>query len=795
METLQIENNGGDQISLEAVHASDVIHDDPPIAPRIGSEHQAEIPNLATEDERCQLMASSLYSCKFDGYDYPSVIGKAIPIISGSNPPSEVNKKEDKFQTLHSLETESRTSSVSNQVYDGVCSDLFTDRQMVYQRESAQFASLPGLCASVWNDLEEQCFLLGLHIFGKDFSLLSKFVGSKSVRDMLPYYYGRFYKGDAHNRWSHCRKTRSTRCILGKSIFTGRRQQELISRLKSKIPKEAHNSLVQALKSLSDGLTSLEKCVFTLKSIVGPEAFVEVVGIGSGKHDLTGFVQDTSKKTKALSVCTKMPKGINCSTLAREDIIKFLTGDFRISKAKSNELFWEAVWPRLLAREWHSEQPKDIRTAKSCLVFLVPGIKKFSREKLTKGTHYYDSITDVLKKVAADPTLLELESDGIDNGTTVQRNGQATSKEDPVNSDQELLMFTIIDTTLVEGEEPFKVRALRRLPGDENVNFGTKNRSDYVLSGSSSQEQDSGDRSSDDQEYHGQVTACVNDIEMESVYHTAKESCADLLENRGAATCSVFAVNGHCSDDQHSEISNGNGDQIDLTCFSGLGTKTDRHVYLSPKRRRFSRCSNDQTSQFSFSSPNDEGLGKDKLKPLSTSSEPTVVDLGIGGCSQTRGLASCSTKVNSCEEITNVVKSTSNGESLGKRNVPNINDDESLEGKFDTVTEEGTQVSRLVDLNKLQTAPTGNHDHLLRNEDGPSSISSSEIVPDVLEATGKPDVAVQKSPRRHGTRNRSLSRKALEAFSVGDPGGAKRKGDSHSLMTRRPPKRTRKSKD
>jgi hypothetical protein len=116
---------------------------------------------------------------------------------------------------------------------------------MVHQREKETNASLPGLCASIWNDLEEECFLLGLHIFGKDLNLLSKFVGSKTVGDMLSYYYGRFYNREAHKRWSHYRKTRTTRCILGRSIFTGRRQLELISRLKSKISKEAHDSLVE----------------------------------------------------------------------------------------------------------------------------------------------------------------------------------------------------------------------------------------------------------------------------------------------------------------------------------------------------------------------------------------------------------------------------------------------------------------------------------------------------------------------------------------------------------------------
>jgi hypothetical protein len=67
----------------------------------------------------------------------------------------------------------------------------------------------------------------------------------------------------------------------------------------------------------------------------------------------------------------------------------------------ASDLFWEAVWPHLLTKGWHSEQQEDVRSTKNnCLVFLVPDIEKFCRSKLTKGTHYFDSVMEVLKTVA-----------------------------------------------------------------------------------------------------------------------------------------------------------------------------------------------------------------------------------------------------------------------------------------------------------------------------------------------------------------------------------------------------------
>lgn len=254
MKALQVEDIGDHHLSVQVSHAWD---DDPPVAPCIGSAHQAEIPNLATDDERLHLMASSLYSCKLHGYDYPSV---SIPVAWGSHPPSQVIKKEDiasegnsTYLDPHAAQPADQTDSASNQVFDETpvqCftrerHGLFTGKAMVYQGETEKNSLLPGFSASLWTDLEEECFLLGLHIFGKNLSLVSKFIGSKTVGEMLSYYYGRFYNGPAYKRWSHLRKTRTTRCILGKSIFTGRRQQELISRLKLQISREAHDSIVQ----------------------------------------------------------------------------------------------------------------------------------------------------------------------------------------------------------------------------------------------------------------------------------------------------------------------------------------------------------------------------------------------------------------------------------------------------------------------------------------------------------------------------------------------------------------------
>jgi hypothetical protein len=116
----------------------------------------------------------------------------------------------------------------------------FAINPIMQQRETKPLNPLPCSPMTPWSDLEAELFLLGLYIFGNNLNLVSRFLGTKTIGDVLSYYYGKFYKG-----WAECRKAKTKRCIVGERIFQGSRQSELISRLKSKIPKEAHDSLIE----------------------------------------------------------------------------------------------------------------------------------------------------------------------------------------------------------------------------------------------------------------------------------------------------------------------------------------------------------------------------------------------------------------------------------------------------------------------------------------------------------------------------------------------------------------------
>lgn len=114
--------------------------------------------------------------------------------------------------------------------------------------------------------------------------------------EVLSYYYGEFFRSAGYKRWDACRNARSRRFIRGLRIFSGPRQQELLSRLLAAVPTEARDALLEVFKKFNEGTPDFEQFILCLRSTVGAQVLVEAVGIGKGKYDLTGFPLDPSRK-------------------------------------------------------------------------------------------------------------------------------------------------------------------------------------------------------------------------------------------------------------------------------------------------------------------------------------------------------------------------------------------------------------------------------------------------------------------------------------------------------------------
>ncbi|CAK8544627.1 unnamed protein product [Lathyrus sativus] len=296
-----------------------------------------------------------------------------------------------------------------------------------------------------WSDADAESLVLALFLFDKNFTQINKFLENKGMEEIISFYYGRFYKTDGYRRWSECRNLKGRKCIISKKLSTKMRQNDLLSRLILHVSKESRHTLLQVSKSYVEGKTCLEEYISSISSIVGLGVFAQALGIGKENGVLTRSDLETTKNS-----CGEVsaPACKSLSSLGPDDIIQSLMGGIQLSKTRSNELFWEAIWPRLLARGWHSEQTKN----QDYLFFLTPGVKKFSRRKHVKGKHYFDSVKDVLSKVVAEPNIIVLEEEVKEGG----------SNEDDFSDDDDHHKCYIKDhTSLVHGRKPSDLRELK----------------------------------------------------------------------------------------------------------------------------------------------------------------------------------------------------------------------------------------------------------------------------------------------------------------------------------------------
>ncbi|KQJ89514.1 uncharacterized protein LOC100836195 [Brachypodium distachyon] len=629
------------------------INEDTRLYPRVGDEYQVEIPNLATEEERMRLRSSPVDDSSMFGFEYPVAVGLTIPVSWTQNTNTHIEEECREFSghnscpsedehnnhssgntprnlTQHSMLPERLGSKVEHDEQCGKSAGQNIHCSSV-KRKANDYVPLPGMPMCSWTDEEAQTFLLGLYIFGKNLDQVTKFMKSKTMGEVLSYYYGEFFRSAGYKRWDACRNARSRRLIRGSRIFSGPRQQEFLSRLLAAVPTEARDALLEVFKKFNEGTPDFEQFILCLRSTVGAQVLVEAVGIGKGKYDLTGFPLDPSRK-HGMSARAETPiVKKTFSSLSSGDIMKYLTGDFRLSKARSNDLFWEAVWPRLLVSGWHCEKPKDSSLiGKHAFVFLIPGVNKFSRKKLVKGNHYFDSVCDVLRKVASKPRLLDF---GVESGNNeggdkpengwvhnVEPESALPGKKPPCyiwpnepGCSSELMKFTVVDTSSVQGEEPRNLRSLRNLPADTNHGYIASPHSGDSGSGNSEELSDSEDSSqpSEDLNTNKSTTDASYVNERKRKPPTVDKMDADALPKIPST------VNGHNSVDQIFSATNtvcastatvlpvGNQRVRPTNSSTEINFQFDQRVHPDPevllapvsKRRRLVSCKNERTGR------------------------------------------------------------------------------------------------------------------------------------------------------------------------------------------------------
>lgn len=121
--------------------------------------------------------------------------------------------------------------------------------KMHEKRKGRRYFLVPGSSVDHWSDIEKDSFLLGLYIFGKNLVLVKKFIGSKQMGNILSFYYGKFYRSCRYIRWAECKRKKSKTGKLGEQLFTGLRQEVLLSRLLPQLSEEDQTILLEVISS------------------------------------------------------------------------------------------------------------------------------------------------------------------------------------------------------------------------------------------------------------------------------------------------------------------------------------------------------------------------------------------------------------------------------------------------------------------------------------------------------------------------------------------------------------------
>ncbi|GAV85843.1 hypothetical protein CFOL_v3_29277 [Cephalotus follicularis] len=777
-------------LSAEASDTYDVFGD-PEVLPRVGDQYQAEVPSLITKSESLWLTKWLNDATRLDGALHNFLMGLPITIMwieeavedikpehletVGGLTDASSEKEPVKFEGILEIQrfSEGDDRKPKDDLIDialdvgiqlGESTSLALQQEKIethHEARGKRCRPVPGSLGDTWSDIEEASFLLGLYMFGKNLVMVKKFVESKSMGDILSLYYGKFYKSAEYRRWSERRKMRSKRCVYGQRIFIGMRQQEFLSRLLCNVSEESKSTVLEVSKTFGEGKMSLEEYIFTLKATFGLNALVKAVGIGKGKEDLTGMVMEPLKSNQ-VPVRPEVPVGKACSSLTPLEIINFLTGGYRLSKARSNDLFWEAVWPRLLARGWHSEQPNNHGCAvgsRHSLVFLLPGIKKFSRRKLVKGDHYFDSVSDVLSKVASDPGLLELET-GTDGETKVDQEDfpdqqrHCYLKPRTPNRCVDVKKFTIVDTSLPRGGT-FKVRELRSLPVEVMHSSTSRNHSDQ--SGMDTSEESTDESKSDD-------TSCFDkdgtDISKSTKINSDWEVSFDGKDLGNYVSNGNISINDLDSTNVNAKI---HKDQFTNSCNGVpprkaiLGLPSQRknpgiEIHLAPvtkRRRRLTACNRPGTSQRTHNM-----LVGPRLRQEAASCCPCNPDLGetiLSGIDQSQEKLTCT--------------------SSSSKGSPIISGEGILSSSFSSAedAQEKPQTRTLIDLNLPITvdAETDEPCRMEMTERQHDEERGEPGNPSALQTTTSVAGSQQMNSRRQSTRNRPLTTKALEALAFG----------------------------
>lgn len=225
-------------VSLDSSDTDDFFGDPPQVLPRVGDEYQVEIPTLIEEHNYLLYTKNPIDEENRACFPCDFLMGLPIPVMWITEKVQNIEHETAEFFGNSNILLISKDSKHKVEPFDS------------WSDKMAQYQIVPGTSGDSWSDIEKASFLVALYIFEKNFIQVKRFVEVKNMGDIMSYYYGKFYRSDEYQRWS-CRNMRSRKCAYGQRIFSGSRQQELLSRIFCHVSEECQNALREVFHEVS----------------------------------------------------------------------------------------------------------------------------------------------------------------------------------------------------------------------------------------------------------------------------------------------------------------------------------------------------------------------------------------------------------------------------------------------------------------------------------------------------------------------------------------------------------------
>ncbi|KAA8545139.1 hypothetical protein F0562_019972 [Nyssa sinensis] len=395
---------------------------------------------------------------------------------------------------------------------------------------------------------------------------------------------------------------------------------------------------------------------------------------------------------------------------------------------------------------------------------------QFSRRKLVKGDHYFDSVSDVLSKVAAQPKLLELKDE--ETGVISCKEGVRWDPEPILDQDDSsdhqrhcylkpristsnlnLTKFTVVDTSLARGEHSSKVTELRSLPIETKNTSNVSSLSKEVESNSSEYSVDEPD--SADMSLKGQKRTNFSNNDKEILDNSSSDQKLQINDSEAAKK---LLENHH---NQDTSTSNDKQSMGTIKHQFSRRTKLGHSKFLAPlmKRRRLTACAKAETSRSVENFMVGPELKQVEPNCLLNSPDAFKSVVSLVGPSQEKVPSRGSLAEGILEEESSDI----------------------FNGSSDGIKTSSEKIDKplprpLIDLNLPQI---------------PSDSENGEFCTmEVDDNQGDPNANEQQplvNPRRQSTRNRPLTTKALEALASGWFLSTKRRRkDTESQMQEKP---------